>query len=611
MISCASLGGQFAGNMANTMLAGAGDKGHAEGTTQSAVANGTIVVRDQANQKQDTATLSRDTAHANDSISPIFNKEKEQQRLQTAQMIGEIGSQVGDIVKTQGAIEATRAANNDMKQVSSEKLQQAKKDWEEANPGKTPTSEQISKQAWQSYYDKALSASPYAVGGSVQRIVTAATATVQGLASGDIRAAAAGGAAPYIANLIGHSDLDPASRLMAHAVVNAALAAAQDKNIAAGAAGAVTGELTGMLASEIYGKKPYEMNDREKETVSALATLAAGLSGGLAGSGAADMVTAAQAGKVTVENNYLSSTDKSRQTELNHKQSLTPKEQQERDALNRKDAETSKTLVYACMGGSASACTAARKDAQEKQDTYQSLGYQNQKEAQAGYQQIQQLLNGTSPEAKQTQELFNGMVSAYMRTGMSEEAAKSAVGYQLGAMYIVGGVAGIGSGKAVEGSLTGKNSTVKENAGIKPTVTAELEVNGQKFKDTNQTARPAEQANKDQPTLISDRVTSKEQSLVEKGKTNNLPLPNSIMANAHAEIGAIQQAYNAGKTQDANLTINVAGKDVCSYCRGDIAAAAQASGAKSVTINAVDDKTGLPKTYVWEPGMKSIREIKK
>ncbi|WP_241493809.1 hemagglutinin repeat-containing protein, partial [Pantoea stewartii] len=311
----ASLAGQFAGNMANTMLAGAGGKGHAEGTTRSAVAGGTIVVRDQADQKQDTATLSRDTAHANDSISPIFNKEKEQQRLQTAQMIGEIGSQVGDIVETQGAIEAARAANNDMKQASPEKLQQAKTDWEKANPGKTPTSEQISKQAWQSYYDSALSASPFAVGGSVQRIVTAATAAVQGLASGDIRAAAAGGAAPYIANLIGHSDLDPAGRLMAHAVVNAALAAAQDKNIAAGAAGAVTGELTGMLASEIYGKKPYEMNDREKETVSALATLAAGLSGGLAGSGAADMVTAAQAGKVTVENNYLSNAQKAQKKE--------------------------------------------------------------------------------------------------------------------------------------------------------------------------------------------------------------------------------------------------------------------------------------------------------
>ncbi len=68
------------------------------------------MVRDQANQKQDTATLSRDTAHANDSISPIFNKEKEQQRLQTAQMIGEIGSQVADIARTQGEIYALKKA---------------------------------------------------------------------------------------------------------------------------------------------------------------------------------------------------------------------------------------------------------------------------------------------------------------------------------------------------------------------------------------------------------------------------------------------------------------------------------------------------------------------
>jgi filamentous hemagglutinin len=72
---------------------------------------------------------------------------------------------------------------------------------------------------------------------------------------------------------------------------------------------------------------------------------------------------------------------------------------------------------------------------------------------QAGYQQIQQLLNGTSAEAKQTQELYNGMVAAYARTGMSEEAAKSAVGYQLGAMYIAGGIAGIGAGKAADEGL--------------------------------------------------------------------------------------------------------------------------------------------------------------
>ncbi|GEM_PF-6041990 len=56
------------------------------------------------------ATLSRDAAHANDSINPIFNKEKEQQRLQTAQMIGEIGSQVADIARTQGEIGALKKA---------------------------------------------------------------------------------------------------------------------------------------------------------------------------------------------------------------------------------------------------------------------------------------------------------------------------------------------------------------------------------------------------------------------------------------------------------------------------------------------------------------------
>ncbi|ADM98573.1 Hemolysin [Dickeya dadantii 3937] len=177
-------------------------------------------------------------------------------------------------------------------------------------------------------------------------------------------------------------------------------------------------------------------------------------------SSAADFAT----DEVVVENNYLSSTDKSRQTYLNHKENLTEQEKQERDALNRKDAQTSKELVTACMDGSASACSAARQDALEKQATYQNLGYQNPKETQDGYQQIQQLLVSTGEEAKQTRELFNGMVAAYMRTGMSEEAAKSAVGYQMGAMYIAGGLAGVGAGKSADEGLT---------PGVKPSASSE------------------------------------------------------------------------------------------------------------------------------------------
>ncbi|MDW8848448.1 EndoU domain-containing protein, partial [Erwinia sp. MMLR14_017] len=61
----------------------------------------------------------------------------------------------------------------------------------------------------------------------------------------------------------------------------------------------------------------------------------------------------------------------------------------------------------------------------------------------------------------------NGMVAAYVRTGMSEEAAKSAVGYQLGAMYIAGGIAGIGAGKAVdEGLVPGASATGKPSASM-------------------------------------------------------------------------------------------------------------------------------------------------
>ncbi|MBE1654450.1 hemagglutinin repeat-containing protein, partial [Escherichia coli] len=70
-----SFGDKFQGNMPGGMISAGGHSGHAEGTTQAAVADGTITIRDRDNQKQNLANLSRDPAHANDSISPIFDKE--------------------------------------------------------------------------------------------------------------------------------------------------------------------------------------------------------------------------------------------------------------------------------------------------------------------------------------------------------------------------------------------------------------------------------------------------------------------------------------------------------------------------------------------------------
>ncbi len=133
-----------------------------------------------------------------------------------------------------------------------------------------------------------------------------------------------------------------------------------------------------------------------------------------------------------------------------------------------------------------------------------------------------------------------------------------------------------------------------------PQVIANGVINGKSFKDVNQSAKIG---SPNTPTLIADRVNSKIQS---DGK----PRPNATIADSHAEIGVIQKAYDSGKTQGASMTMTVSGKDVCGYCKGDIAAAAQKSGLKSLTIKATDYETGKTTNYFWQPGMKSIKEQK-
>ncbi|EIF3398650.1 hemagglutinin repeat-containing protein, partial [Escherichia coli] len=289
-----SVAGNFLGNMANNLLVGANHEGHAESTTQSAVSAGNITIRDTQSQKQDVADLNRDAAHANQTLSPIFDREKEQQRLQMAQLIGEIGNQVADIVRTEGQIAGEKAKRDPAA------LNQARAELEAA--GKPFTEQDVVQRA----YNNGMAASGFGTGGKYQQAIQAATAAVQGLAGGNLSAALAGGAAPYIAEIIKQTTPDGAGRVAAHAVVNAALSLAQGKNALAGAAGAATGEVVGMIATQMYGQPVSELSETEKQTVSTLATVAAGLAGGLVGDSGASAVAGAQSGKTTVENNALS-----------------------------------------------------------------------------------------------------------------------------------------------------------------------------------------------------------------------------------------------------------------------------------------------------------------
>ena len=291
-----SIAGQFTGNMASNLLVGADSSGSAEGTTRAAIENGTVVVRDKEHQTQDVADLSRDTANANGSIDAIFDKEKEQRRMEEAQLIGEIGSQVADIARTQGEIAKQEAMNDPAAlRAAEEKLR--------AEGKSNPTPQEIADQAGRTAIEQ------YGTGSDMQRAIQAATAAAQGLAGGDMTAALAGAAAPYVAEVIGHrSGLDDGmEKAAAHAVANAVLAAMQGKDALAGAAGAAAGELAGGIALEMYDKDLSDLSETERQTISALATLAAGIAGGVAGDGTASAIAGAQSGKTVVENNYLSS----------------------------------------------------------------------------------------------------------------------------------------------------------------------------------------------------------------------------------------------------------------------------------------------------------------
>ena len=434
--SGAGVAGNLVSNMASTMLAGMGGSGHAEGTTQSAVADGAIIVRDQANQKQDVSTLSRDTDHANGSIDPIFNKEKEQKRLQTAQMIGEIGNQVADIARTNGKIAATEAANEKMKTAGSDArnaaISQLKKD------GKEVTDQAIHDQMYQTFYNEAFNQSGMGTGQSTQRAITAATAAIQALAGGDIKAAIAGGAAPYIANAIANAipEKDLKGRVLAHAVVNAALAAASGRDGASAAAGAAVGELAGKIAVDGFGKQVSELSEEEKQTVSALATLASGLAGGLVGDSSANAVAAAQAGKTTVENNYLSQPEKTeleiaKQTLKNSKDPAErEKAQQKYDALIEKNIASDKDVIDACGNGNAgsSACAGARLKVIATKEGYEDGPYNSKYSQQYAdaYGQIVNLLDITSVDAQNQQQVKDAMINYFMVTkGVDRQTAES------------------------------------------------------------------------------------------------------------------------------------------------------------------------------------------
>ncbi len=165
-----------------------------------------------------------------------------------------------------------------------------------------PSREQVAKQVQ----------SDYGVGSSFQKASQAVSAIVQGLIGGNIGGAIGGAAAPYLAQTVKDmTDGDATANLMAHAVLGAVIARAGGNSALAGATGAVAAEVTArLIREELYGGlSDEELTQEQKQTISALATLAAGVGGAVTGKDALSAVASAQVGKNAVENNFLSPAD--------------------------------------------------------------------------------------------------------------------------------------------------------------------------------------------------------------------------------------------------------------------------------------------------------------
>lgn len=252
---------------ANALTGMSGSSGHAEGTTSSAISGGNLIIRNKDSQKQDIAGLSRDPENANGSIAPIFDREKEQKRLQEAQVISQISGQMSNIVMTYGETEAMKAARKEHPGMSDAQLRE------------TPEYREVMK--------------GYGTGSTPQMVVQAITGVLGGLNAGNPGQVLAGGLNPAVAQLIKQATGDNReANLMAHAVWGALAAQLGGNNAASGAAGAFSGELAARyIIDNYYCGRTDNLSEQERQQISMLVTIASGIAGGLAGNSTASVGT--------------------------------------------------------------------------------------------------------------------------------------------------------------------------------------------------------------------------------------------------------------------------------------------------------------------------------
>ncbi|OWO85580.1 hypothetical protein B5C26_02365, partial [Photorhabdus luminescens] len=395
---------------------------------------------------------------------------------------GELSAQMTEIAGTEGKIIATKTAKEKLDHISEQDKADAREKLINAG-NQHPTSADINQQIYDTAYTQALNDSGLGTGGKYQKALQAATAAIQGLAGNNLGQALAGGASPYLAGVIKDLTTDPqthqvdiVTNTLAHAILGAVAAEVSGNNALSGAAGAASGELAAqVLIKQLYGDgaKVSELTEEQKQTVSTLSTLAAGLAGGIAGDSSASALTGAQAGKNAVDNNHLSvDQNRSRSEELVNCQGDSSCRATVRDKY-RQEYDRVQERIATCSG--ADQCVAVAKELRALQGDYSARMSEIQEKA-----RMQGLDSLTPAEVREWADLRGAMsnidasrnlvLHRAQVTGGSEETTQEIVKImgQTGIAASAGVAGGIGKAgaKGVKGGAIPVPNPVTANNGL-------------------------------------------------------------------------------------------------------------------------------------------------
>ena len=274
-------------------------------TTGSAVAPGTIDIRNPDAQTQDIAELSRDTDSAHHALENNFDADKVRDSLEIQKEATALGIQALDAYKSSKMREAAEK-NAELKAELAAK---------EGNQGLTQEQLDAKVQADPRYID---GDKQYGVGSQFWTTGTAVTGLLAGVLGGNVQGGVAAGAAPFLAGLVKAATLEDkndsaaakaakqAANIALHGLVSAALAQAQGANALGAAAGGMTAAaLSNALAQKLYGKNADDLKGNERDTLSTLVTLMGSATGLAAGGDGFSAASGANAARVEVENNTL------------------------------------------------------------------------------------------------------------------------------------------------------------------------------------------------------------------------------------------------------------------------------------------------------------------